>query len=242
MTIPPNPHRIYYEQGMDPDAPWTITRAQPVASLVAEGVALGFASSRPAPAVMCGRVLTLHAGAASADVALCRIGLAARAALAGHEGLKEAGGDLPAGTLANPRRLALLEREPWRDTLERLPRSALVGTARLVACSRIANVLPVEGGSKVYADVSDWARRRALGVWPDYDGRVTALAGDWSRGRWAWWFDSPVAFRGAGVREVLGFGGLWHRDRGLALRASEAQRAADKAYYDAAVDAQEGCF
>lgn len=240
MSIPPNPHRIYYEQGMDPDAPWTITRPQPVASLVAEGVALGFTSSRPAPAVMCGRVLTLHAGAASSDVALVRIGEAARAALADRAVFQEVAGDLPEETAANPRKLARLERDPWRDTLERLPRSSLIGTARLVACYRIAHVMPQADGSKVYADVSDWARRRAIGVWPDYDGRVTVTAGDWSRGRWAWWFDSPVAFRGPGIRPVLGFGNLWHRDRGLALRASEAQRAADKEYYDAAVDAQEG--
>lgn len=242
MSLPPNPHRIYYEQGMDPDAPWTITRAQPVASLVAEGVMLGFSCSRPAPAVMCGRVLTLHAGAASSDIALCRIGEAAREALEGHAGLADGAGPLPEETLQNPRRLALLEREPWRDRLERLPRSALVGTARLVACYRIANAMPVEGGSKVYADVSDWARRRAVGVWQDYDGRVVVTAGDWSRGRWAWWFDTPVAFRGPGVREVLGFPNLWHRDRGMALRASEAQRASDKQFYDAAVDAQEGSF
>lgn len=232
---PPNPHKILYEQGLDPDAPWTITRAQPIASLVAEGVTAGFTSSRPPPAVLCGRTIFLHAGAQAE--ALCRIDQGARDALASHEGLLAVRGELPAETEGNPRRLALLEREPWRDTLERLPQSAIVGKARLIACFKIAAVIiGQDGGRTVYADVSTRAQRDALGVWPDYDKWTGVMAGDWQRGRWAWFFDTPVAFRGAAIRPVLGYPGLWRHDRGI---AHQQQKASMEAYH-AAVEAQEG--
>lgn len=235
MTFtPPNPHKILYEPGMDPDAPWTITRAQPIASLVAEGITVGFTASRPPPAVLCGRTIYLHA--AAQDVALKRIDEGAREALASHDGLAAAAGELPEDTAANPRRLALLEKEPWRDTLERLPHSAIVGKARLIACFRIAAIQTVDGRRMVRADVSDRAQRRALGIWPDFDKWSGVMAGNWARERWAWFFDQPVAFRGPAIRSVTGFSGLWRHDRGIALREREAARES----YHAAVEEQEG--
>ena len=88
-----NPDGILFEPGADPDAPWAITRQQPVASLLAEGVINAFTRSRRPPPVLMGKTLTLHAG--TGEVALIRITDAARHALEHDDRMLAARDPLP---------------------------------------------------------------------------------------------------------------------------------------------------
>ena len=190
---------IRWQPGSDPEREWAITRKAPEAHLLVAGVVTRFARSVRPPRALLGRRLTITAGVT--DEALCRISEPARAIIAGRAGL---------------------EPEDWREAFNGLDRGVIIGSARLVGAFVVSRTV----AGRVFAAVSDEARRDALGTGKGFKSEPQIEVGDWSRGRWAWCFADAVEYTGGARQACKGFGHIWDLERGHRIRAKQAEREA----------------